>query len=132
MGLEDTIDLAFGQGNVFFHSQPDFFYINTKVIMDEFITHPGNILPWDLDIFRSCFFRDTPCRLSDDFNLPDDSVLNQSVAQKCGLAHALNVGLGFRNGVANMFEINRVVTLRRQADVPSGCGREGRDSETLL
>ena len=63
-GFEDASDLVFERGDVFLHCQPDFFDVDTKVVVDE-------------------------------------------------------------------LEINRVVTLRRQADVPSECGRGGKDSEML-
>jgi hypothetical protein len=39
--------------------------------------------------------------------------------------------LDFRNGVADIFEIDTIVTLSRQADDPSKCSRGGRDSEML-
>jgi hypothetical protein len=35
-------------------------------------------------------------------------------------------------GVADVLEIDRIVTLRRQAGAPSGCDRAGRGSERLL
>jgi type I restriction enzyme M protein len=66
-------------------------------------------------------------RLSDNFDLPNDSVLNEGIVQKRRFAYALDVRLRFCDGVPDVFEINRIVTLRRQADVPLEFGRGGRD-----
>ena len=81
--------------------------------MDELIAHPADILPRDLDILRSCLLRNSFRSLANDFDLSDDSILNQTIAQKSRFTHALNVSLGFRDGVADMLKIDRIVTLRR-------------------
>lgn len=95
--------------------------------MDELVAHPGNILPRDADILGFRLLRNPLRRLSDNFDLPDDSVLNEGIVQKRRFAYALNVRLRSCNGVPDVFEINRIVTLRRQADVPLEFGLGGRD-----
>lgn len=53
--LEYAIDLFLWLGNILFDSQPDFFDIDTEVIVDELVAHSCDILPQDADVFGPRF-----------------------------------------------------------------------------
>lgn len=36
--------------NIELDSEPDFLYVHTKIVMDEFVAHSGNVLPRDMSI----------------------------------------------------------------------------------
>lgn len=103
-GFEDATDFVFKCGNIFLHCQPDFFDVDTKVVVNLPVTHPGNALPWDLDIFRSCLFRNGFCRLTDDFDLQmTDSWITVSLR---------NGGLPTRLTQAGIFAMASRICLR--------------------
>jgi len=129
--LEDASDFSFQNRDVISHSQPDLLNINAEVVMNEFVSHPRYVLPRYIGVLRSDSFRQPFGCLADDFDLADYRILNQRVLKKACLVEAFRVRLDFRNGVADVLEIDRIVTLHRQPVAPSGCDRADRGSRML-
>jgi hypothetical protein len=71
---ENPIDLLLEEGNILFHSEPDFINVDSEIVVDQFVVHPRNILPRDVRISPAQTYGEALGCLPDDFDLPDDPV----------------------------------------------------------
>ena len=62
--------------------EPDRFYVHAEVVMNQFVPHSGNILPWHFRINNAQVFGNALDGFTNDFKLSDDSVLKEMIRFK--------------------------------------------------
>lgn len=106
---------------VFGHGRPDGRYVRFRVIMDEDVPHPRDLLPWYIWVLVSQIPRQLRGGLSDNGDLTNDRILDHRVGEE-----AIFSGFGVPSNKpdrgANVAKVN--------VRVPLGV-HSGRDSERI-
>jgi len=91
--------------------EPYRFYIHAEVIMNQFVTHSGNILPWDFRIDDAQVFGNTFDGFTNDFKLSNDSILEQMIHFKSEMADPFQILGNALRCIDDVAEINRIISF---------------------
>jgi hypothetical protein len=120
-GFENTVDLFFEDRNIALNSNPNFFDIDTEIIMYQLVAHPGDIIPRDFFTVLTNFIRKPLRCLPNNFNLTNYSILNQGIPFKRSNRYPFCITFDLQNRIAYVFKANRIVTLHRLDETPLKC-----------
>ncbi|GEM_PF-2343572 len=116
--FNNACNLFLENRNIILDGEPNFFDVYTKIIMNQLITHTGNIIPRNLFALRPNSFGKPFCCLPNDFNLSNHRILCKCILCKRSSGFFLSISLDLENCIANMLEINGIITLHRQDETP--------------
>lgn len=87
--------------------RPDQFHVDTHVVVGNLVPHPGDLSPWNTGSCIAEVRREVLHRLSDDFEAPDDSVLDLLAVAECDEVDFGNVGLNQLDAFEDVYQIQR-------------------------
>ncbi len=93
--------------------KPYLFNVHAKIIVNEFIAHPRNILPGDMRVLLAQFVRKPFDGFANDFDLADHPILNQGLFGKSRFIQSAQIRFDFYNRVQDVPEIDRFITLHK-------------------
>ena len=105
------LDLCFQGRQVVLGCVPDRVQVNAEVVVDQLVTHPGDIFPGRLRVSGAHDIRQPLYGLADDDELTDDAVLNECILQKVVLGAAFEVPFDERDALQDVRQVDTVVTI---------------------
>jgi hypothetical protein len=73
--FENSADLLLEDRNIVLNGKPNLFDIDTEIVMNQLVAHPGDIIPRNVFTVLTNFIRKPLCCLPDNFNLTNCSIL---------------------------------------------------------
>ena len=94
-------------------SEPNALDVHAKVIVNQLVSHPSDVTPWDvrLQVFR--LGGKTFGGFTHDFNLPDDCILDEFVLLEVGFIQTVYISANTLGCIADMLKIYSVVMRHR-------------------
>ena len=91
--------------------EPYCFNVHTEVVMNQFVSHSGNILPRNFRINDAQVFGNAFDGFANDFKLSDDSILKEMIGFKSDPADPFQI-LGNALGcIDDVVEIDRIISF---------------------
>lgn len=113
MLVKDVEDCFLQRWQVNLYYVPHFVQINFKIVVNQLVSHAGNITPGNGGILFRKFRRQTLDGLANDFQLSHDGTLLFLVAEEVVFGHVPGKGFNVANAITNMPDKDKWIFVHR-------------------